>query len=484
MTDLNTRRAMFKTEQSLNMGKLPPQAIDMEEAVLGALMLDGESYDVVKSFLEPQHFYKPCNSLIYNAIIEVYKKGNPIDILSVTLQLKSSKELESVGGPYEITILTNRIGSATNIEYHARIVYSMFLRREVIRISQLNMNDAYDDGCDVVDLINTNVKQFRDIENKIIDEGESIGIDKIIEQTYALMAKAKANDGILGHKIMIETVDDMLCGLQPGNVTVIAARPGMGKSALVKTVFVNLAKQKIKVKLFSLEVKATKFMMNIMSDILETNNKNVFTGNLNSEQRTKLTEKLEEIKSYMDLDDKSGITIQYFEKKAKQAVKDGCQVLMIDYIQLMNVLAADADSRNTNQVVSFLTKNIKRIAADLNVPIIELSQLSREVEKRADKRPILADLRDSGSIEQDAENVLFIHRPEYYGTLTDKKGNDLRGLAEIIIAKNRNGKLGRAVVKFTPQYTKFEDLYTTEPTPNLLGEEESKVITTGEDPEF
>jgi replicative DNA helicase len=454
---------MKKTMES----KLQPQAVDMEEAVLGALMLETEAILIVKDFMSPDYFYKDCNQRIFKAIVNLHKRRDPIDIMSVVLELKSTKELDIVGGAYYISTLTNRVSSAGNIEYHARIVYQKFLQREMIRISSEVLNDAYEESIDIIQLISSTISDFRKVENKILDEGTSDGIDEVIDKAFNAMDYAKTNKGVLGHPIGIKSVDDYLCGLQNKTVYVIAARPGMGKSALVKTIFVNLAKQKIKVKLFSLEVSAEKFMMNIMSDILETNNRDIFQGNLSDLDKLKLRGRLEEIKNYMDIDDKAGIYISYFEKKVKKAVKDGCQVVMIDYLQLMNVATSDCDPKNRERQISFLTGNIKRIANENNIPIIQLSQLSRKVDERADHRPTLSDLRESGAIEQDAEAVMFIFRPEYYGVKTDKKGNDLTGLAEIIIAKNRNGETGRAIVRFTPHLTKFEDYNNPELTPGL-----------------
>lgn len=469
----------------LDIGQLPPQALDYEEVVLGAIMLERDAFPKVKSFLTPECFYKTDHQTIFRAIQEIDKRRDPIDILSITKQLHATKQLEQVGGAYIITQYTNRVASSANVEEHARVIYQMYLKREIIAHATQSIIEAYDQTSDVLTLLSNTSKGFRNIENKINDEKDSDSIDTVIDNTFIAMEYAKNHKGVLGYKTLLNNLDEILCGLQPSTVYVVAARPGMGKSALIKTIFVNLARQRIKCKVFSMEVTAEKFMMNIFSDLLETNNRRIFSGEIREDEKAKLIREITELKSYMEIDDRSAITIQYLERKVKQAVANGCKVIIIDYLQLMTVLKSDVDPTNRERQISFLTGNIKRLANEYKIPIIEVSQLSRKVEERADKKPILADLRESGAIEQDAEAIIFVYRPEYYGFFTDKANNDMRGMAELIVAKNRNGEVNRAVQRYIAQYTKFDNISSfTESIEETQIQIFTKENTPGEEPAF
>lgn len=441
------------------LGKLPPQATDMEEAILGALMLERESYLTVGEFLKTEMFYRDNHQKIYDSIQSLFIAASPIDILTVTAELRKRGELEMIGGAYYITELTNRVASAGNIEFHARIVYQKYLQREMIRIGTETINSAYDDTTDVFELHDKNQSEtlslFSFINGKNIDS-----IEKLINESIADLSITHLT-GLTGIASGFKALDNLTNGWQPSDVIILAARPAMGKSALMLKLGRNAAVDFDKpVVVFSLEMSKKQLTHRLIADetgiLLDFINKR----QLNDYDKLRLNSALERLKkSPLHIDDTPGISVEQFRSKCIRLKKKfDIQLIIIDYLQLMTVSTKNKGG-NREQEISRISSALKSVAKELNVPVIALSQLSRAVESRAGmaKRPMLSDLRESGSIEQDADQVFFLYRPEYYGITADGNGNSVEGLSELICAKNRHGATDTVKLRFEGALMRFTD---------------------------
>ena len=457
-----TPKSLTNQQIALGLGKIPPQAVDMEEAVLGALMLEKNALTTVIDILHPDSFYKEAHQKIFKVIRDLFNKAEPIDILTVTHALKKAGDLELVGGAFYITQLTNRIASAANIEFHARIILQKFIQRELIRISSETIKSAYEDTSDVL-------KMLDDAEKNLFAIAEG-NIRRNYESMNALVSKAikeieiasKQTQGITGVESGFTELDRITAGWQKSDLIIIAARPGMGKTAFTLSLAANAAIQfKKPVAFFSLEMSSIQLVNRLISSQAEITSEAIRKGHLADHQWQQLNSKIVPLTDApIFIDDTPALSVFELRAKCRRLVAEKkVQLIMIDYMQLM---VAGTDNRNGNreQEISTISRSLKAIAKELEVPIICLSQLSREVEKRgtASKRPQLSDLRESGAIEQDADMVMFIYRPEYYGMDVDEEGDSTKNTAEIIIAKNRNGSLNTVKLTFTPEYTKFTDL--------------------------
>lgn len=445
----------------------------IENKVLGILFTFEQSIAYITENVLPVYFEVLENRNLFSEILKMKKEGIPINIMAITLEIRKRNLMTAVGGLSKVSELSNdtTFQDAENVQFYCNILKEEYIRKKLIGEALNIFNSASDRSVQISDIVTSMAVIMKSVEKGLFND-KDLATSELIESALKEMNEAKMRKGFLGFSTGTK-LDNFLCGIQPGTVYVVAARPGMGKSAFVKTIVVNLAKQQIGCKVFSLEVKATKFVMNMFSDILEVENTEIFKGNITEHQTEKIRQEMKLLSPYFEIDDKPAITIQYLERKVKLAVEKGMKVIVIDYLQLMEVNKGDVDAKNREQQVAYLTKNIKRIAAEYNVAIIELSQLSRAVEEREDKRPGLSDLRESGAIEQDAEVIMFLFRPEYYKIYKDKSGNDLRGLAQVIIAKNRNGSLGDCPLRFIPQYTKFIDYEEEESIQSTLSLEDT-----------
>jgi len=434
---------------------LPPQALDLEKAVIGAILIDREALPQVSDFLKSEMFYLEKHMLIFLAIENLYAQNNPVDTLTVTMELKRMGKLDAVGGPYEISVMSNSVGSSLHIQYHARIIFQKYILRKVIEVSNNASKLAYQEEVDALDILYKTQDVLRDLENGIVQD-EVRAIDDVIEETFEQMRRAKGANGVLGLECHLTALNETICGFQKGFVHIIAGRPGMGKSALAKSITLSLVKKKIKCRFFSLEMTAPQLMIGFLSEALEINNNRVAKGDLLDDEWMKMEQLRLEFKNYLEIDATPAITIGYLEAQVRKAVAKGVQFIAIDYLQLMTLSKAESKNKIREQEISYLSSNIKRIAKQYNIPIVLLSQLSRAVEDRADKVPQLSDLRESGSIEQDAEVVIFCYRPQYYKLFEDRQGNSMRGLAKLIVAKNRFGPIEDIVTKFFPTLTKYD----------------------------
>ncbi|MCL4816245.1 MAG: replicative DNA helicase [Flavobacteriales bacterium] len=447
------------TFDMLEHGKLPPQAVDLEEAVLGSILLEREAMNAVVDILQSESFYKDSHKIIYEAIHNLFKRSEPIDILTVTQELKKTGYLEAIGGAYYITQLTNRVASSANVEFHARIISQKYIQRELIKISSEIIRDAYDETTDVLELMDDAEKKlFSVTEGNIRKTFE--GMPTLILQAIKQIEAAKSNESnIVGVPSGFTALDRVTSGWQPSDLIIIAARPAMGKTAFVLSLVRNISVQFGKpAAIFSLEMSSLQLVTRFISAESELTSEKLRSGNLAAHEMEQLHAKIGGLsEAPIFIDDTPALSIFELRAKARRLRdKEHIEILIVDYLQLMTV---NADNRgNREQEISQISRSLKSIAKELNIPVIALSQLNRSVESRQDKKPILSDLRESGSIEQDADMVLFLHRPEYYGLTEDENGNPTHGVANIIIAKHRNGGTGTINVKFINHLAKFTDL--------------------------
>ena len=443
------------------LGKMPPQALDLEEAVLGALMLEKDALSNVIDILKPESFYSDANREIYQAITELFNKSEPVDMRTVVNQLRKNGKLEFVNGAYYIAELTSKVTSAAHIEYHARLVSEMAIKRELIRVaSEIHML-AYEDTTDVFNLLDhTESELFKISESNIrknYDDMRSL-MGKAITQ---LEERKNHQDGLTGVPSGFTNLDRVTGGWQKSDLVIIAARPGMGKTAFVVSAMRNAAVDfNMGVAIFSLEMSSVQLVNRMISAEAELESEKLKKGDLKDyewQQLVHKTTKLSEAPIFIDDTPALGI-LELRAKCRRLKAQHNVQLIIIDYLQLMS---GDSTGGNREQEIASISRALKGIAKELDVPVLALSQLSRAVETRGgDKRPQLSDLRESGSIEQDADMVMFLYRPEYYGITEDESGMPTQGTGEVIIAKHRNGSLENVALKFIGKYTKFADLDT------------------------
>lgn len=441
-------------------GKVQPQATALEEAVLGALMLDKDALSSVMDIVSPASFYLDAHKHIYEAMIVLFNASHPIDLLTVTEELKKLDKLAEVGGPGYLVKLTNKVASAANIEYHARIIAQKYIQRELIRVSTKIIKDSYEDSTDVFSLLDDAEKGLFDITQKNMSRGvESMSsvTAKFRQQLEELKDK---DDGLTGVPTGFIGLDRLTSGWQPSDLLILAARPGMGKTSFVLALAKNAAMDFNKgVAIFSLEMSDIQLVQRLISLEAEISGHKMRKGNLEEYEWQQLYSAIESMADIpIFIDDTPGINI--FELRAKcrrlKAQYD-IQMVIIDYLQLMS--GGGDNKGNREQEVSAISRGLKALAKELNVPVIALSQLSRAVESRGGtKKPMLSDLRESGSIEQDADMVMFIYRGEYYQILEDEEGESLKGIGEIVVAKNRHGALETIKLRFINEFAKFADL--------------------------
>ena len=445
----------------LELGKTPPQAVDVEEAVLGALLLEPSAVTDVMDILIADCFYKPAHRMIFKAISALASRHDPVDIFTVAEELKKNNELDEAGGAYYLSQLSMRIGAAAHIDYHVKILLQKYIQRELINISYEIQKDAYDDSMPVDDLLdNSQQKLFTLADRNMKRETQTIhdvlnaAIDELQEVQFR-------EDGLSGVPSGYTGIDRVTLGWQPSDMIIIAARPSMGKTAFVLTMARNMAvDHKIPVALFSLEMSSIQLVKRLMISETGLSGDKIKGGKkLEQYEWEQLHDRLAELsQAPLYIDDTPSLSIYEFRSKARRLVSSaGVKAIVIDYLQLM---AGPPELKGMReQEVSTISRSLKSIAKELNIPIIALSQLSRAVETRGGaRRPQLSDLRESGAIEQDADLVLFIHRPEYYGIEDDPS---MKGMTEIIIAKHRNGEVCDVPMRFRSSEVKFVDITDT-----------------------
>ena len=444
------------------MGKLPPQAQELEDSVLGALMIEKDAYGTVADLLRPEVFYKDQNRMVYEAIRELASKDQPIDMLSVAEKMKSQGTLDKAGGAIYLVELTRRVASTAHLRYHAEIVAQKATARDVIALAAKIEEMGYDETTDIKELMETAESGIFEISQRS-QKRDVTQIDPIIEEAFKRMEKAAKNTGsISGIPSGFTALDKITSGWQTPDLVIIAARPAMGKTAFVLSMAKNIAVDRnIPVAIFSLEMSNVQLVNRLIMNVCELEGDRIKTGKMSQEETRRLNTKINIMKGKpLYLDDTPSLSIFELRSKARKLVHEhGVRMIIIDYLQLMNAQGSSFGSRE--QEVSIISRSLKALAKELDIPIIALSQLNRGVEARQGvegKTPQLSDLRESGAIEQDADLVCFIHRPEYYHLYNDDKtGKDLRGLAQIIVAKHRNGATDSIWLRFRGKYAKFQN---------------------------
>lgn len=439
-------------------GKIQPQAIELEEAILGAIMIDKDAMPSVVEILKRESFYLPKHTLLYRKMEELFSNSQPIDLLTIHESLRKSGELEEMGGVAYLIELSNKVASAANIEFHARIVAQKFIQRELIRVSTLVIKNSFEDSMDVLEILDEAERGLYNITDNNLNTGyESLG-SLVIKAQKQIEAIAQKGSDITGVPTGFRELDKMTNGWQGSDLIIVAARPGMGKTAFTLSMAKNAAKAGVPVAVFSLEMASVQLVQRLIAGEAEINSHKLRNGQLAENEWKTLHKAIDTLSSMpIYIDDTPAINI--FELRAKcRRLKQNCDIgmIIIDYLQLMT--AAPNEKRgNREQEISSISRALKGLAKELNVPVIALSQLSRAVETRGgEKRPQLSDLRESGAIEQDADIVTFIYRPGYYG-LEEGNFDVPLDLAEIILAKHRNGSLGTVELKFVAEYVKFEN---------------------------
>jgi len=439
----------------MGMGKIPPQAIEIEQAVLGALMLEKEALSQVIDLLHPEVFYHDKNRWTFEAVRSLFEKSEPVDLLTVTQELRSIGRLEEIGGPYYLTELTNRVSSAANIEFHARILLEKFILRELIHLSGEMGTEAFDDTVDVFELLDRcETRLFGIADRNIRRNGDGIQnlVQKAIKQIEAI---SKQGDGLSGIPSGFTALDRLTSGWQRGSLNIIAARPGMGKTAFVLGIARNAAVDYQQgVAFFSLEMSGIELINRLLAAETEIEGEKLKKGKLANHEWIQLTSRTDSLtRAPLFIDDTPQLTLFELRAKARRLKSQhNIQLIVIDYLQLMGGGSNDASGMNREQVIASISRGLKALAKELDIPVIALSQLSRQVEVRGgNKKPMLSDLRESGAIEQDADMVMFIYRPDYY----KMEGESYPDQAQIIVAKHRNGQTGEIDLRFQERFARF-----------------------------
>lgn len=457
------QRNNSRREQPLDFtfGHIMPQATDMEKAVLGALMIDKDAYLEVGSLLKPESFYEPRNQLVYAAIQRLSMEENPVDVLTVTNQLAKMGNLEEVGGPGYIAELSSRVATSANVEYHANIVAEKYLSRQMIQYAGTIGKKTFDDTYEIKDVIQEAEGTLFELSQNSMKKDYSV-LAPIVDRAMEKVKIAHSNKGgITGISTGYFKLDDVTCGWQNSDLVIIAGRPAMGKTAFALSLAKNIAAdQKIPMAFFSLEMSDAQLANRLMSNVCMIEGHKLLSGQLDTSDWMRLDKKMGKLlDAPLYIDDTEGLSVMDLRSKARRLVKEhGVKLIMIDYLQLMTASGMKYNSRQ--EEVSLISRSLKGLAKELDIPVLALSQLNRGVESRngaEGKRPQLSDLRESGAIEQDADMVIFLHRPEYYDLYMNEDGVDYKGKAEVIISKHRKGATGIVLMSLKGEYTRFEN---------------------------
>ena len=457
----NNQRTNRKQPVDNTYAHLQPQATDIERAVLGALLIDKDAYPVVCEMLYPESFYDPRNQHIYSAIRDLSMAEKPVDVLTVTEQLARDGQLENVGGPAYIAEISSRVASSAHVDYHARIIAQKFLARQLISFAGTIETKAFDETIDVDELMQEAEGSLFELSQKNMKK-DYTQIDPVVDQALKAISKAAANTGgLTGVPSGYHKLDEITSGWQASDLVIIAGRPAMGKTSFALSMAKNIAADyKVPLAFFSLEMSNVQLVDRLISNCCEIQGSKILNGQLQPDEWDRLDKRVNNLLGApLYVDDTPGLSVFELRTKARRLVREhGVKIIMIDYLQLMNANGMRFSSRQ--EEVSTISRSLKGLAKELDIPILALSQLNRGVESREGiegKRPQLSDLRESGAIEQDADMVVFVHRPEYYRIFQDDKGNDLHGKAEIIIAKHRKGRTDDVLLTFRGEFTRFEN---------------------------
>lgn len=431
-------------------GRIPPHNEEAEKNVLGILLLSNDKLNIAVEMLSPEDFYNPIHTLIYRAMVKLYNLNKPVDIITVSEELRQRGELENTGGIAYLGELSTEVVYTSNIEFYIDIIKDKSTLRQLIETSASTLDLAYEDKEEVDTILEYAEENLYKITEDAHSEG-LIPVNEVLVETFNEMDKRSQDPNALtGVTTGFTDLDDRLSGLQKSDLILIAARPSMGKTALMVNVAMNAAlKDKAKVAIFSLEMSKNQLAQRMISSISHVDLQKIISAKLSAEEWDRALGGIDVINSLnIHIDDTAGISPTELKAKARRLkAKEGLDLIVIDYLQLMQL---STRNENRQQEISEISRNLKGIAKDLELPVVALSQLSRAPEMRGDKRPILSDLRESGAIEQDADVVMFLYRDEYYNPETEKKN-----VGEVIIAKHRNGPTGVVELTFLGNFTKF-----------------------------
>lgn len=464
LKNINPHKVDKTTIINLEKGKLPPQALDLEEAVLGAMMIDKKGVDEVIDILQPDAFYKDAHKYIFEAIVTLFNDSQPIDLLTVSAQLKKMGKLDLAGGDFYLIQLTQKVSSSAHIEFHSRIILQKYIQRSLIKISSEIIEEAYDETTDVFELLDSSEAKFYEVTQGNIKRSSETAQSLVI-QAKKRIEQIAGKEGLSGIPTGFHALDKVTSGWQPSDLIIIAARPGMGKTAFVLSMARNMAIQfNSGVAVFSLEMSSVQLITRLISSETGLSSEKLRTGKLEKHEWEQLSVKVKDLeKAPLFIDDTPSLSIFDLRAKARRLKSQyDIKIIVIDYLQLMTAGGnAKGGGGNREQEISTISRNLKALAKELDIPVIALSQLSRAVETRgSSKRPLLSDLRESGAIEQDADIVSFIYRPEYYKIeeWDDDERSPTQGQGEFIIAKHRNGSLENIRLKFLGHLGKFDNL--------------------------
>ena len=463
------RRRKENQPIDFTLGHVMPQATEMEKAVLGALMIDKDAYLEVCELLKPESFYEPRNQMVYEAIQRLSMEESPVDVLTVTDKLQKMGKLEEVGGPGYVADLSSRVASSANIEYHANVVAEKFLSRQMINYVGVIGKKTFDETYAIKDVMNEAEAKLFELTQNNMKKDYSV-LSPILKRAVKSVQDAHSNTGgVTGISTGFYKLDDITCGWQNSDLVIIAGRPAMGKTAFALSLAKNISSdQKIPMAFFSLEMSSEQLATRLMANACSVDSKKLMSGQLSRDEWDRLDKNLGSLEDApLYIDDTESLSVMELRSKARRLVREKkVQLIMVDYLQLMTASGMKYNSRQ--EEVSLISRSLKGLAKELNIPVLALSQINRGVESREGpegKRPMLSDLRESGAIEQDADMVVFLHRPEYYGLYQSEDGTkNYRGKAEVIISKHRKGATGIVLMDFRGEYTRFEN-----PEDNQLG---------------
>ncbi|PWN68374.1 replicative DNA helicase [Chryseobacterium phosphatilyticum] len=455
----------FAKELSIADGKMPPNAVDFERLVIGTFLIDKKGLDHSIDLLTPEVFYDPRHQIIFSTILKLYEGNHPVDLMTIIQDLKKSDKLSQAGGDHYIIDLTMGVSSSAHIEYHVRVILEKYILRSLINVSANVIDSSYKESTDVFELLDKAEQSFFEITNGTIKKGFDTA-NSLVKQAIDTIKALKDKEGISGVPSGFRDVDKETGGWQNSDLIIIAARPAMGKTAFLLSMARNIAVgYKIPMALFSLEMASVQLITRMIASETRISSEKLRKGTLDDEEWQRLFSNVSELENApLYIDETPSLSIFDFRAKCRRLVmQHGVRLIMVDYLQLMTAGGGGKGVGNREQEISMISRSLKAIAKELNVPVIALSQLSRSVETRPGKRPQLSDLRESGAIEQDADIVSFIFRPEYYKITVwdnDEEGQETstENQAELIIAKHRNGATADVRLSFLKHFAKFGDI--------------------------
>lgn len=469
----------FAKELSISDGKMPPNALDFERIVIGTFLIDRKGLDHSIDLLTPDVFYDPRHQTIFSSILKLYESNSPIDLMTVIQDLKKNEKLNLAGGDHYIIDLTMGVSSSAHIEYHVRVILEKFILRSLINVSANVIDSSYKETTDVFELLDKAEQSFFEITNGTIKKGFDTA-NSLVKEAIDKIKSLKDKEGLSGIPSGFTALDKETGGWQNSDLIIIAARPAMGKTAFILSMARNICvDHNIPMALFSLEMASVQLITRMISSETGISSEKLRKGQMSDDEWQRLFTNVSALENApLYIDETPSLSIFDFRAKCRRLVmQHGVKIIMVDYLQLMTA-SSGKGAGNREQEIAMISRSLKAIAKELNVPVIALSQLSRTVETRPGKRPMLSDLRESGAIEQDADIVSFIFRPEYYKIAVwdnDEEGAETstENQAEIIIAKHRNGATADVRLAFHKNIGKFADLGTNyEYTPSSFGQKD------------